>query len=112
MFVMDGNMKNHRDVCFASNACYVEYQGLHGRVRSGCPNTTCHKSRYCTVYKPTIAISQQEQEVGTSTLSSMISEDKVGMIIGKRNTRQSTLYEVSYSMLFMVCFYVYLVIRI
>ncbi len=108
VFVMDGNMKNHRDVCFATNAGYVEYQGLHGRVRSGCPNTPCHKSRYCTVHKPAIAIPQQEQEVGTSTLSSMTSEGEVGMIIGKRNTRQSTLYEVScYSMLFMVCLRVF-----
>jgi hypothetical protein len=37
--VIDGNMKNHRDVCCATNAGYSEYTGLPGRVRTGCPNT-------------------------------------------------------------------------
>ena len=52
--VVDGNMKNHQDVCFAKNAGYVEFKGLPGRVRSGCPNTPTHKLRYCSHHKPSL----------------------------------------------------------
>ena len=39
MALVDGNMKNHRDLCFSTDAGYAEYMGLPGRVRTGCPNT-------------------------------------------------------------------------
>ena len=41
-FVVGGNMKNHRDVCLATNAGYTEYNGLP--VRTGCPNSPDYKS--------------------------------------------------------------------
>ena len=33
VLVVDGNMKNHRSVCAASEAGYIEYDGLPGRVK-------------------------------------------------------------------------------
>lgn len=92
-------MKNHRDVCFAANAGYVEYSGLPGRVRTGCPNTPEFKSRYCALHKPAVAIPQKLHvgEDASSTPSSVMEEDQVGMIIGKRETRNSVLYEVKHS---------------
>ena len=81
--VLDGNMKNHRDVCSAVNAGYVEYKGLPGRVRTGCPNTPAFKSQYCALHKPA-AIPGDTTSTG----------DEVGMITGKRETRNCVLYEV------------------
>ena len=31
--VIDGNMKNHRNVCKAKDAGYVEFEGLQGLLR-------------------------------------------------------------------------------
>ena len=50
--LVDGNVKNYRDVCHATNAGYVEYAGLPGRVRTGCPNTPDYKSPFCALHKP------------------------------------------------------------
>lgn len=95
--VIDGNMKNHRDCCFAINAGYIEYKGLPGRVRSGCPNTPDYKSRYCSLHKPAVAIPQKISPDGSAPNPSTPAseEDQVGLIINKRVTRSSTLYEVS-----------------
>ncbi len=37
--VLDGNIKNHRDVCKARDAGYTEYEGLPGSIKTGCMNT-------------------------------------------------------------------------
>lgn len=36
MLVMDGNMKNHRDVCKATEAGFTKFDGLPGQVKIGC----------------------------------------------------------------------------
>ena len=86
--VLDGNMKNHRDVCCATNAGYVEYKGLPGQVRTGCPNTPAFKSQYCALHKPAAMPRAIQSSVTTST------GDEVGIIVGKRETRNCVLYEV------------------
>lgn len=80
VFIMDGIMKNH---CQATYAGYTEYDGLPGRVCTGCPNTPDYKSKYCKLHKP-LAVVQEASSV----------EDQVGLIIGKRMTRNSVLYQV------------------
>ena len=92
--VVDGNMKNHRDVCFAGSAGFVEYKGLPGRVRSGCPNTPEFKSCYCKLHMPTVATPSKKSESDEAETSSTTVEDQVGLIVGKRETRNCTLYEV------------------
>ena len=62
--MIDGNMKNHRDVCSATAAGYVEFKGLPGRVQSGCPNTPDYKSRYCLLHKPAVAIHTSTDDDG------------------------------------------------
>ena len=52
MIVLDGNMKNSRQVCAASDAGFVEYDGLPGMVKTGCMNTPDQKSRFCAAHKP------------------------------------------------------------
>ena len=91
--VIDGNMKNHRMVCYATSAGYMEYDGLPGRIRTGCPRTPDFKSRYCMQHKPVAVTVQSENgtsegEPGSST------SDEVALIVGKRTTRNSALYEV------------------
>ena len=95
--VIDGNMKNYRDVCFAVNAGYVKYKGLPGRVRTGCQNTPQYMSRYCGIHNPVVAIPQNIQldEDAPNPFLSATREDQVGLIVNKRVTRRSTLYEVS-----------------
>ena len=94
-------MKNHRDVCYAINAGYVEYAGLPGRVRTGCPNTPDYKSPFCASHKPAVALRSsgvaepQDKSSSSQTLSQQdSSQEPIGLITGKRSTRNSTLYQV------------------
>lgn len=99
VFVIDGNMKNHRAVCLAKEAGYAQYQGLPGKIRTGCPNTPDLKSRFCSKHKPTVVTPQSDQ----SELEQ--SEGLQGIIIGKKTTRQTTLYEVVKTVCMYVCVY-------
>ncbi len=87
--VFDGNMKNHRDVCYASSAGVANFYGLDGQVRKGCQNTPAFKSRYCSLHSPTVATRQAD-----SDFPDRVTEEQVGFITGKRVTRTSTLYQV------------------
>ena len=90
--VIDGNMKNHRSVCFATNAGYVEYEGLTGRARTGCPNTPDYRSIYCDLHKPVLAVPCHGSN---DSPQHKPTKEPIGLIIGKRETRTSILYEVS-----------------
>ena len=90
-FVVDGNMKNHRDVCLATNAGYAEYNGLPGRVRTSCPNYPDYKSSYCSKHKPNIAIRQclsitEDEPVDNGRNN----QEPAGFITSKRTTRNNT----------------------
>ena len=98
----DGNMKNHRDVCFASSAGYTEYDGLPGSIKTGCPNTPDFKSRYCKLHTPTVATSHPVSLSDDGEPNVLICEKTndfdaecpVAMILSKRQTRQTTFYKV------------------
>ena len=79
--MLNGNMKNNREVCCAVDAGYAEFSGLPGRVRTGCPG---FKSRYCYLHAPIVATTHE-----TPT------EERPGIIVDKRITRNSTTYQVS-----------------
>ena len=95
--VFDGNMKNHRDVCFASSASSAGtacFKGLEGQVRIGCQDTPAFQSRYCALHKPTAAISEDLIVSQSGDVqSTRNTEEQVGFIVGKR-TRTSNLYQV------------------
>lgn len=97
VLVLDGNMKNHRSVCYADKAGYVQYEGLPGKLCTGCPNTPAIKSPYCTLHKPLISSPNSSDNATDGNLSSLESRksEPVGLIIGKRITRNNTLYQVS-----------------
>ena len=45
-------MKNHRSVCAASEAGYLQYDGLPGRVKTGCTYTPEQRSQFYHLHKP------------------------------------------------------------
>ena len=83
VLVIDGNMKNHRSVCAASEAGYIQYDGLPGRVKTGCTNTPEQKSRFCHLHKPRALTSPSNN---TNTVIESVLEKKV--------TRSITYYKV------------------
>jgi hypothetical protein len=93
-------MKNHRDVCAAQEAGYAEFNGLLGKVKTGCPNTPQLKSRYCPAHAPTAFNSDPAGIDGDSGIkptpnsSLQRKEVQLAYIVGKRETRNSILYQV------------------
>ena len=86
-------MKNHRDVCAANEAGYAEFEGLTGKIKTGCTNTPQLMSRYCRTHIPTTFTplsNVEESEVRTSLPRS----EQLALIVSKKCTRQGTLYEV------------------
>ena len=83
---MDGNMKNHRDVCLATEAGYAKFNGLPGKVKTGCPNTPHLNSRFCSVHTPT-AFNPE----GESTAA--VNVETKGQ--HKKTTRNTTFYQAS-----------------
>ena len=83
--ILDGNMKNNREVCLAVDAGCAEFSGLPGRVRTGCPNSPGFMSRYCPLPAPVAAIPHETP----------IEERPVGIIVDMRVTRNSILYQVT-----------------
>ena len=47
VLVIDGNLKNRRAVCAASEAGYLQYPGVCGTIKSGCQLTPLQTSKYC-----------------------------------------------------------------
>ena len=99
VLVLDGNMKNHRSVCYADKAGYVKYEGLPGKLCTGCPNTPAKQSPYCNLHKPFISSHHinSNDNFTDNNLSPLESSkvEPVGLIVGKRTTHNNTLYQVS-----------------
>ena len=100
MLVLDGNMKNSREVCFATDTGHTEFSGLAGMIKTGCPNTPAYKSRYCILRSLTVTTPQNVQfaEDGTPMTIDNSKETEarhVAIITQKRVTRKSTFYQVS-----------------
>lgn len=99
VLVLDGNMKNHRQICLATDAGYMEFDGLPGRIKTGCPNSPAYKSRYCSLHAPVIAksspysFSDSGEEIQCEMTNS---EGPIAMITSKRQTRQNTFYKVNF----------------
>jgi len=86
--VIDGNLKNHRDICLAKEAGFVTYQGLPGKVKTGCPLTPELRSRFCSLHKPRVCTKPDD---ATMTHDE---QDVAEMIIEERTTRSDTYYKV------------------
>lgn len=90
--ILDGNMKNHRDICAARHAGFAEYEGLPGNVKTGCPNTPLPRTRYCAAHVPTAFSSVVSGECSSTTSGHGLHQ--VAFIIEKKTTRQNSFYKV------------------
>ena len=79
--MFDGNIKNHRDICFASSAGNASFKGLDGHVRIGCQNTPAFKSRFCSFHS-----AKPLGEGAGSGNGSDKEEEQVALIVVKRTT--------------------------
>ena len=91
VIVIDGNMKNRRNVCAATEAGYLEYEGLKGNVKTGCPMTPFQTSQYC--YHHVTRVLKSDVEDKSTHLGE---EGIVKVIISKRETRNGVYYQVIY----------------
>jgi hypothetical protein len=103
VLVVDGNMKNRRDICYAKDAGYIEFNGLSGSIKTGCVHTPEYKSRYCFQHKiQACDLSQHELDNETNMTgdhehlkTSNESGDPIAeMIVAKKTTRKQTYYQV------------------
>lgn len=98
MIVIDGNMKNRRNICAATEAGYLEYDGIPGKIKSGCQLTPLQTSKYCyqhveRVCRPTAKDKEHEK---VTVDEELVSEDGiVKMILSKKQTRNGIYYQVS-----------------
>ncbi len=88
ILVLDGNKKNCRPICAATEAGYMEYTGLPGKT--SCLETPEQKSRFCSLHKPRLIHSTEPS-----------AEEKVAeTLLRKKITRNSTFNEVGFFWLF------------
>ena len=66
--VLDGNMKNCRDICYAKDAGNIIYPGLPGCVKTGCTASPAFKSRFCTQHSPRSCSTSYDEGKYTDTL--------------------------------------------
>ena len=109
VLVLDGNMKNYRDVCHAKDAGYVKFEGLDGSIKTGCPESPGFKSRYCVDHKNQACdlLSSDQMEVDDelnvvpgAVMRSASSQREKGslvaeLILSKKVTRKMTYYQVT-----------------
>ena len=105
VLVFDGNMKNRRDVCYAKDAGFIQFDGLTGSIKTGCHATPAFKSRYCTLHKSN-AYGQlmrgdvdPDEELDVPTGPALRSHQRkvspvAEMIVAKTATRKQTYYLV------------------
>ena len=106
VFVLDGNCKNRRDVCGATEAGYIEYSGLPEgcRIKSGCQLSPMCTSKYCIHHTPRLSAMLSLPDPETIHSNDGVSQTDIvkpscqgiiKLIVGKKITRNSTYYEVS-----------------
>ena len=85
MLVIDGNMKNRRDICGATEAGFVEYEGLPGAIKTGCQLSPGYQSRYCYHHAPRVSTIENESD---------LNEGVAKFIVAQKQTRNDTYYQV------------------
>ena len=86
-------MKNHRDVCLAKDAGYIEFDELPGSIRTGCIQTPAFKSRFCKHHKSLCCKLQPDSQMLQNPQEES-GEPVIEMVVGKRTTRNETHYQV------------------
>lgn len=97
MLVLDGNMKNARQVCMVKDVAELHFSAINGSIVVGCQNTPAKGSRYCAEHCET-AISFRDDSVESTGCEETEKGDQVGCLITKilneKTTRQGIIYQV------------------
>lgn len=109
VLVLDGNVKNRRQVCNAKDAGFIQFDNHPGLIKTGCTATPAYKNRYCTSHmnqactlQNVEVIDEELHESTGPTLRSKSPNASVGdpvaeMILGKKVTRKQIYYQVNIS---------------
>lgn len=89
VLVLDGNLKNSRDVCAAQHAGFVEYSGLPGRVTTGCMESPEQSSKFCPQHVTRMSKTVRHRDDPDNRQGGVIE-----MILAKKVTRNNTFYQV------------------
>ena len=90
VLVIDGNMKNRRNVCAASKAGFIQYDGLPGSITTGCQLSPLSRSRYC-YYHAARSLSTKPPANADSDKD----KPRQLLVTGKRETRGGVYYQVT-----------------
>ena len=107
-------MKNRRDVCYAKDAGFIQFDGLPGSIKTGCQATPAYMSRYCDQHKACACVCDSQQLSGTeedgahldAPIGPMLRSKKtvqelgepiVEVIVAKKTTCHQTYYKVMFS---------------
>ena len=95
--VIDGNAKNNRSVCFAKDAGYIQYDGLPGRIKTGCMSTPTYRSHFCDEHKLRVIMDPEcnSEDInayacGPGKGRALVAEK----ILDKKVTRSTNYYQV------------------
>ena len=86
MLVLDGNLKNRRDVYSATDAGFIEYSSLPGANKSGCQLSPCATLKFCYYHAPRVS---SPTETGTAM------DGFTKIITAVHETRSGKHYQVS-----------------
>ena len=94
VLVLDGNMKNRRDVCMARDAGYTVYENLPGVVKTGCMNSPEPNSRHCKLHRIRACNPSKYSIEDEGAPEVAESNDRVvEMILEKKNHQKSCLLQ-------------------
>ena len=83
--MLDGNLKNRRDVCSATEAGFIEYSSFPVAIKTGCQLSPCSTSKFCYYHAP---------RVSHTTESGTDAEGCTKVITAVRETRSGKHYQV------------------
>ena len=96
MLVLDGNMKNRRDVCMAHNVGCTIYEGLPGVLKTGCMNSPEFKARHCSLHRVRACTPYVALDFDEAAPERKESREKgCGNDTGEKVTRKATYYKVN-----------------
>lgn len=95
VIVLDGNMKNRRNICAATEAGYTKYAHLPGSIKTGCQLSPLASSKYCYYHAPraSAGLYLQKPEI-PSDVETPTDEGIIQFILGKKTTRSQIYYQV------------------
>ena len=88
VIVIDGNLKNRRDICASTSAGYLSFNGLPD-IKTGCQSTPARQSKFCYDHAP------RKCKIPSNASEELSSEHAVQIVTAKKQTRGGIYYQVS-----------------